>query len=288
MDRGASESKRTWYSEIRKGEHRCCIPEGWHWRGVAFPACVPRVSTSSRPPYLQLWRRWLTEEGYCCHRCRWIRPATAAHSVQINACSVTLLRRNAMDSSFLSPIPPHPPPPPLPAHSPTFTHSHKHTLSHTRNQNTNGVSSLKTWLCSLMIFFFFFFKWKWGGGWKKMQSPNPWLASFDGLSCHDWCRVTKQPASIKQEHQICQTLQHLSPSCRICFFPFEDSYISYWLQHDNWDCWDTLHIRPQLVLLAIINRSNFVHHLLFISTYSGSRGTAVSDRLRPAGLINFG
>lgn len=22
-----------------------------------------------------------------------------------------------------------------------------------------------------------------GGGWKKMQSPNPWFASFDGLSC---------------------------------------------------------------------------------------------------------
>lgn len=60
-------------------------------------------------------------------------------------------------------------PPLLPAHSPTFTQSHKHTLSHTRSQNTNGVSSLKTWLCSLMIFL----KWKWGGGWRRYNLQMP-------------------------------------------------------------------------------------------------------------------
>lgn len=52
----ASEGKRTWYSKTQKEERGVYIPEGWHWRGVAFPACVPNVSTSSRPPYLQLWR----------------------------------------------------------------------------------------------------------------------------------------------------------------------------------------------------------------------------------------
>lgn len=185
MDRGAPEGKRTWYSESRKGERCCYIPEGWHWRGVAFPACVPRVSTSLRPPSLQLWRRWLTVEGYCCHRCGCILPAPAALSVQINACSVTLLCCNAIDSSFLSPI--HSLPLSAPSACPSsprslaLAHTHRHTLSHTRSQNTNGVPSLKTWLCSLMFFSFFSVKVR---GWvEKMQSPNPWLASFEGLSC---------------------------------------------------------------------------------------------------------
>lgn len=155
----ASEGKRSWYSKTQKDERRVYIPEGWHWRGVAFPACVPNVSTSSRPPYLQLWRCWLTEACYRCHRCGCILPTTAALSVQTNACSVTLLCCNAIDSSFLSPIhslPLSAPRLPIFLRSLTLTHPHTHTNahSHTRSWNTNRVSSLKTWLCSLMMFFF--------------------------------------------------------------------------------------------------------------------------------------
>lgn len=122
---------------------RCCISS-------MCPTCLHLLA--SRPPYLQLWRRWLTEEGYCCHRCRCIRPATAAHSVQINACSVTLLHRNAMDSSFLSPI--HLPNPrclPILPHSLTQTH----TLTHEEPEYKWGVF-LKDMIVLLDDFLFFF------------------------------------------------------------------------------------------------------------------------------------
>lgn len=185
MDRGAPEGKRTWYSESRKGERWSYIPERWHWRGVAFPACVPRVSTSSRPPSLQLWRCWLTVEGYCCHRCGCILPVPAALSVQINACSVTLLCCNAMDSSFLSPI--HSLPLSAPSACPSsprslaLAHTQTHTLTHEKPEYKWGAF-LKDMIVLLDVFLSFFSvkvrEWV-----EKMQSPNPWLASFEGLSC---------------------------------------------------------------------------------------------------------
>lgn len=183
MDRGALEGKRTWHSETRKGERHSCIPEGWHWRGVAFPACFPNVSTSSRPPYLQLWRCWLTEEGYRCHRCGCILPATAALSVQTNACSVTLLYCNAMDSSFLSPIHSLPLSASPSAQIPTFTCTHSHTKTHTLPHEEPEYKWDVFLKDMIVLLDDFFLSESEGVGEKKMQSPNPWLASFDGLSC---------------------------------------------------------------------------------------------------------
>lgn len=109
-------------------------------RGVAFPACPPNVSTSSRPPYLQLWRWWLTEEGYRCHCFGCILPATAVLSLQTNACSVTLLCCNAIDSSFLSSIHSLPLSAPVCLFSYVFYISlHSHTDTQTAHSHTWGA-----------------------------------------------------------------------------------------------------------------------------------------------------
>lgn len=105
----------------RRALERCCIP------GMC-PECL-HLLASTLTPAVEVW---LTEEGYRCHRCGCILPATAVLSLQTNACSVTLLCCNAIDSSFLSPI--HSLPlsaAPPSAHFPTFTCTHSHTQTHT-------------------------------------------------------------------------------------------------------------------------------------------------------------